>query len=496
MTFTPDHHDDTHGLPDHRIDPSIDINDLDLRPEEELLSATVVDIPTPKQPLSAMEALQILASAQAPTDIGQHGPLLAAGAFPEHKTITELRLYEAIFGRDTLIAARFLSDQFPALTRSTVTHLAELQGVAVNPRAEEEPGKIIHEARPIDDLIADQLTRTRGWAWPYYGSIDATPLFISTAARYVLDHDQNFIHEPFSTRNQQTKTIGQAIDAAVGWMTKKMDQNPEGLLESHQMNKAGGNLIQSWKDSLDSHHHSDGTLANFSYGIASIEVQGYAYDALLDAAELYTRIKASSKKINELQNRAEHLRNLILNKFWLDNISFFALGSDRDKNGKIRLLDVRSSNAGQLLNSRLLDGQDQKISEIRQKIANTLLSPSLLSQRGIRTLATNENRYRPRSYHNGSVWIWDNYWISLGLLRHGFTDEAKDLWKRILTTVKQAKCFPEFVSGDDTDPLLPNRTIRVHDNVYNFDHSIEQPPQHIQAWTVASVIAINHHGKS
>lgn len=492
MPFAPDHHDDTHSLGRERFDPRIDINAIPFRPEERLISAVIVDSPEPQKPLSAIEALQLLAGAEKPEDIGKHGPLLASIAFPEHQSITELRLYEVVFGRDSLIAARLLADQFPALTRSTVLRLAELQGTTHNTAAEEEPGKIIHEARLADDPIAQELTRTRGWEWPYYGTIDATPLFMSAAARYILDHDQDFIHEPFAARDQQTKTIGQAIDAAAKWLQQKMDQNPEGLLESLYMNKIGSNMIQSWKDSVDSHHHSDGSLPNFSRGIASIEVQGYVYDALLNVAELYTRIKATSAMIQDLTNHAARLRDVILNQFWVASGSFFALGSDRDDKGNLRLLDVRASNMGHLLNSRLLDGKDAKIKSMRDNVVNTLLSPSLRSQRGIRTLARNENRYRPRSYHNGSVWPWDTNWIALGLKRQGYLNEAQDLCRRTLNIISTTKCFPEFVSGDDSDHPLPNRVIKVHNVINDIDYGIEQPPQRIQAWTVASAVAAEH----
>jgi glycogen debranching enzyme len=190
-----------------------------------------------------------------------------------------------------------------------------------------------------------------------------------------------------------------------------MNQNPEGLLESLQLNPRGQNIIQSWKDSLDSHSHADGSLANFTLGITSIEVQALAHDALRDAADLLGR--------PEFEQQAERLKQTILENFWITDQQgrFFAMGSDRDENGSVRLLDVRASNMGHLLNSRLLDGDD--LASYREAIVRAIFAPEMLSRAGIRTLASNENRYRPHSYHNGSVWPWDTFWISLGLLRHG-----------------------------------------------------------------------------
>ena len=195
-----------------------------------------------------------------------------------------------------------------------------------------------------------------------------------------------------------------------------------------------------------------------------------------------------------LRERAEKLHDLILNRFWLEDEAggYFALGSDRDEAGNLRLLNVRASNMGHLLNSRILEGDNPQLKHIRTELVETLFSPTLLSKRGVRTLASQENRYQPRSYHNGSVWPWDTTWISLGLLRHGYIKEAQDLWRRVLNTIAETKCFPEFVAGKDDEPPMPSRIIRVHDLMYDFDHSVEQPPQQIQAWTVASVVAIEH----
>lgn len=442
------------------IDPRIDPSTIPLRPEEKLISAQLVDIKKPKKPLSALEALQLLAGVDRPEDIGKRGPVVASRIYSGHEAVIALRLYEVVFGRDSLIVARLVEDQFPELTHTTVEYLAQRQGKRYNESAEEEPGKIVHENRPPEDPIAISLTKTRSWGWPYYGSVDATPLFITAAFA-----------------SDQAGVLEKNVQAAARWLLKKMSENPEGLLESRPLNPKGQNMIQSWKDSLDSHHHADGSLANFSAGIASIEVQGYVYDALLACG---------------LKTKAEKLRAVILEKFWIEDEKggYFALGSDRDASGKLRLLDVRTSNIGHLLTSQLLDGDD--VQDIREKLVKTLFSEELLSKRGIRTLATHENRYRPNSYHNGSVWPWDTMWISLGLLRHGYTKEAKDLWGRILAMIAETKRFPEFVSGDDIQPPLNRRRIVVHDTHYNFNNTIEQSPQEIQSWTVASVVAIEH----
>ena len=277
------HHDDTHSASQNAFDPRINLRSLTLRPEEQVISATQVELKDPQENLTALDALQLLAGVSRPENIGKAGPVVASRIFSGHESVTDLRLYEVVFGRDSLIVARLVAEQFPELTRSTVKHLAALQGVGHNDLAEEEPGKIIHEDRPPDDPIAIAMTKTRGWQWPYYGSVDATPLFVSALIWYTRQHDSTFLEETFTARDGQTKTMREALIAATAWITKKMDENPEGLVESRQLNKIGGNMIQSWKDSLDSHSHADGSLVNFKSGIASIEVQALAHGALRDA---------------------------------------------------------------------------------------------------------------------------------------------------------------------------------------------------------------------
>jgi glycogen debranching enzyme len=466
---------------DHGNDPA-----AMLRPEERLLSVQEVPATTPVEPPSPLEALQLLAGVSNPSDIGKNGPLVASRALAANQHRKELRLYEALFGRDSLISAYFLLDQFPALARITLLKLAELQGVVLDEASEEEPGEVVHEARDPNDPIAKTLTETRGWHWPYYGSIDATPLFVIVAGEYIRRHDRQFLKETYTDRTGRVRPIAYAIRQAVAWMLQKSASNPDGLVESQRLNQHGGHINQAWKDSRDSYHHADGSLANAQSGVASIEVQGYVYDALLIAGEVLNE---------DFGAAAQQLKTTVLERFWIEDEqgAYFALGSDRDSAGKLRLLRIRTSNMGHLLNSRLLDGNDREIVEKKRLLVQTLFSPSLLTAYGIRTLASHENRFRPHSYHNGSVWPWDTFYIALGLLRQGFRPEAEELWQKIERVLAATKRFPEFICGaDNPKTLLPSRLIRAYDTQYKFEHAIEQPPQEIQAWTVAAAVAIEH----
>lgn len=468
------------------IDPRIPLETIPLRPEETLISARRVDAKDPQHSLSPLDALQLLAQVNRPEDIGKAGPVKGSAALPENQAVNELRRYEVLFGRDSLVTAHLVFDQFPLLTRATVRRLAELQGVSYDSSSEEEPGKIVHEARPVDDPMSPFLMENWGWKLPYYGTLDATPLFITAVVRYASRHNQSLLQETYIGRDNQQHTIEESILAALGWLKKKLDYSPDGILEARRINTKGGLVAQSWKDSRDAHHHSDGSLVDFNATISSIDVQAKVFDALHDAAKLFPG------QARELHHRAEKIRSTVLTKFWVEDHlgGYFALGSERDNRGDIQLLRVRTSNIGHLLNSRLLQGDD--CAHHREEIVKTLLSPLMLSRAGIRTLAANENRYRPYSYHNGSVWPWDTCWISLGLWQHGYYEQAQDLWKRIGDVIKTTKRFPELVCGADDQPLIANRLIKVYDTKYKFENRIEQPPQEIQAWTVASAVAIEH----
>lgn len=492
-------HNDTHSLESGFIDSNIDPASVPLRPEEKIISAQIVSIRKPAQPINALSALQLLCNAKQPGDIGKKGPAVAALAFPESANTQELRLYEVVFGRDSLITARFVLNYFPELMRSTILRLAELQGVQCNEKSEEEVGRIIHEARSAKDPLAQAITKARGWEWPYYGTIDATPLFISAVANFALQHDPTILKETFVDRTGASKTVVNALEVALGWLKNKIGENPEGFVESRRHNTIGGNLIQSWKDSADSHHHANGNLANINQGISSIEVQGLTYDALLDTIDLYQGVLTDKMAmIPELKALAEQISRNVFRYLWVNdkNGAFFALGSDRDNNGNLRPLAIRTSNMGHLLNTRLLDGTSSELKHIKDQLVENLFSPQLLAKHGIRTLADNENRYRPLSYHNGSVWPWDNFFISLGLLRQGYSIQARDIWQRILGIINHTQRFPELVSGENTtEPILSKRFISVLDTKYNITHAIEQPPQEIQAWTVAAVVAIEYLNK-
>lgn len=433
---------------------------------------------------------------------GETGPAFAAGVTKKNKDIEELRKFEALFGRDSIRMAVDVFKEKPLLLETTLGKLAELQGVTENTYSEEEPGRIIHESRdPQVDEIAREITKNDGWEWPYYGSVDATPSFVVAIHKYVTQTPEGpaFLEKEYIGKDGKEHTMLTALEASVDWIKTRMDSNPEGLLEfKAKFPKSIENQV--WKDSWDSYHHADGTMANHEQGIASVEVQALAYDALLDAAELYEHLPTEQsakyeKEIKELRSRAQNLREQVLTKFWIEdkNGGYFALGTDRDDSGNLRQLQIRTSNMGHLLNSRILDGDDEAITSKREAIIKTLFAPNMLNASGIRTLANDGVRFRPGAYHNGNVWLWDTYLISQGLERQGYYGLSWELNKRIWSVYNKFNIFPEFArGGNETEPMLNTRTIDIWDEDNNRNNRIEQRPQELQGWSVAALLDIKY----
>jgi glycogen debranching enzyme len=385
-----------------------------------------------------------------------------------------LRLFEVVFGRDSLTVALVVSDLFPRLLEATVLHLAGLQGREFNALREEEPGRIAHEMR---DVETDGV-----WGYPYYGSVDATPLFIRAAVR-AIERRPEFAVTPV---HGGKATVRDSLDAAVAWVLRRLAEDDLGLLSYRRANPHGLEN-QVWKDSWDSMSHADGTICNHDAPVASVEVQALAYDALIEAAVHHPTSAVLLEAAGRLERAVEkHL--------WIDDPEggFYAIGVDRDPNSHApRPLKTRASNMGWLLGSRLLDRPEHAAR--RRRLVELLLSDEFLAEGGIRTLSAREDRFRPRAYHNGNVWGCDNYLISLGCVRQGFRDEAQELQRRLVASCRATCRFPEFVAGGEPgSELIAKRIVDVYDSRNARVNRVEQPPQEIQAWTVAAMVAIEH----
>ncbi len=348
-----------------------------------------------------------------------HGPVPAAG----------IPWYVAAFGRDALLTAYMLLPHHPEVAEGTLRYLAAHQGKQADAYRAEAPGKVMHELR------FGELTRLgESPHSPYYGTIDATALFI------VLLH----CHYQDTGGLALVRELKPHWEAALAWMTEHGDVDGDGFLEFVGAEVGKGLVVQSWKDSHDSMSHADGALATGA--IAVSEVQGYAYAAYGAAAHFYADL-GDAEQATRWRERADKLKAEFHQAFWLDDLSTYAMALDGDK----RPLKVQNSDAGHLLWSGIVP------ESVAPKLVKTLMNEALWSGWGIRTLGRREARYNPVSYHNGSVWPHDTALIAGGMARYGFRDEVARIREAIfdLAATQRDLRLPELIAGYDRSDAPP-----------------------------------------
>ncbi|UZX02077.1 amylo-alpha-1,6-glucosidase [Arthrobacter sp. CDRTa11] len=333
--------------------------------------------------------------------------------------------FMTLFGRDSLLASEMALPVDPSLALGTLQTLADRQGTVVDPMSEEEPGKILHEVR-LD--VSSGLSL--GGKSVYYGSVDATPLFVvvlGSASRY------GFFAETISA-------LMPHADRALDWISEYGDKDGDGFVEYQRLNPRG--LInQGWKDSWDGINFADGSMAEGS--IALCEVQGYVYAAYTGRAWM-AYDAGDTATATRYADKAAQLKKQFNEQFWMPDRGYYAVALD----GRKRQVDACASNMGHCLVYGLVD-EDKA-----PQVVEHLMSPEMFSGWGVRTLASNMGAYNPASYHNGSVWPHDNALIASGLLRYGFIAEAQ----RISTALLEAAEYsggrlPELFCGFSRDQI-------------------------------------------
>ena len=304
--------------------------------------------------------------------------------------------FMTVFGRDSLLTAWMALLLDPALALGTLRTLARFQGTEVEPRSDQEPGKILHEMR-----FGLDSAHSLGGGSVYYGSIDASPLFVmllGEAASWGADA-------------ASVAELLPAADRALAWIESYGDRDGDGYVEYERATDRGLRN-QGWKDSFDGVTFADGRIADTPIALA--EVQAYAYAAYVARSQLAHRA-GEDATARRWADRAEALRAAFNRDFWLPDRGWFALGLDRDK----RAIDSLASNMGHCLWTGIIE--PDKAAEV----AEHLLSAEMFTGWGVRTLASSMAAYNPMSYHNGSVWPHDNALIAAGLMRYGFVEHAQ-----------------------------------------------------------------------
>ena len=342
--------------------------------------------------------------------------------FPEQSMpAAGLPWFMTVFGRDSLITSFQALPHVPELAETTLRVLAARQATKDDPFRDAEPGKILHEIRFGELTHFDERPHS-----PYYGTADATPLFL-----VLLDEYERWTGDADLVRELEPEAR-----AALAWIDEHGDGDGDGFVEYERRNTESGLENQCWKDSWDSMRFADGSIAKGA--IAACEIQGYAYDARVRCARLAREIWGDDGLAGRLESDAAQLRKRFNEAFWMEERDFYALALDGEK----RQVDSITSNPGHLLWSGIVDDERAEV------VARRLLNEALFSGWGVRTMAAGEEAYNPIRYHNGTVWPHDNSLIAHGLARYGFRDEAA---KIAFATLEAATHFdyrlPEVFAG-------------------------------------------------
>jgi glycogen debranching enzyme len=305
--------------------------------------------------------------------------------------------FMTMFGRDSILTSLQTLAFTPELAATTLTVLGEWQSNRVDDFRDEEPGKIPHELRYGELTAFDERPHS-----PYYGTADATPLFVVLMDEY----------ERWTGDTGLVERMEPTARAALNWIDEYGDLMGNGYIAYQRRNEETGLENQCWKDSWDAINYRNGYLPD--YPRATCELQGYAYDAKIRGARLAREIWNDPMLADRLEAEAADLRGRFNEDFWIEDGQYFAVALD----GGGRKVDSLTSNIGHLLWSGIVDDEKAK------PLVEHLMGPHLFSGWGVRTLSDLDMRYNPIGYHVGTVWPFENSFIAWGLRRYGYHQEA------------------------------------------------------------------------
>lgn len=331
----------------------------------------------------------------------------------------------SLFGRDSLLTAWMALLVDPELALGVLETLARFQGTDVDPRTEEEPGRILHSLR-----FGSSSGLAFGGGPQSFGTVDATPLFVMLLGEL----------RRWGLAPELVDRLLPHADRALQWVEDFGDRDGDGYVE-YQRASDRGRLHQGWRDAPDAMRSAGGDVARPPIALA--EVQGYVYAAYV-ARSHFAREAGDVDGAMRWRAKANDLRAAFNRDFWVEEQNYVAMGLDHEK----RPLDAVCSSAGHCLWTGILD-EDKAAA-----VAERLLSPQMFSGWGVRTLATSMAGYNPISYQNGSVWPHDNAIAAAGLMRYGFVSEAQQVIVGMLDAAGAlGGRLPELFAGFDRAEL-------------------------------------------
>ncbi len=354
--------------------------------------------------------------------------------------------FTTLFGRDSLITAMQMLPIKPEIAAQTLRLLSTYQAHEEDARRDAQPGKILHELRVGELAAIGSIPHS-----PYYGSVDATPLFLILMDEYVRWTGDLALFSELRT----------PMELALQWIDRYGDSDGDGYVD-YKATSTLGQVNQGWKDSLDAIMNADGSFAKPP--IALVEVQGYVYRAKRGLARLYER-SGDADQAAQMRKSAETLQAKFNRDFWNEQLGIYVLALQEHG----RPAAVVASNAGQALWSGIADA------ELARRTVQRLMSRDMFSGWGIRTLAQTEKSYNPIGYHVGSIWPHDNAIIADGFQRYGFHEEAMRVLMGVINAAMNFEEFelPELYSGFSRE---------------QYDVPVHYPAAcHPQAWAAGSV---------
>jgi glycogen debranching enzyme len=346
--------------------------------------------------------------------------------FPERVVVAAgAPWFMTVFGRDSLLTAWMALLVDPDLARGVLQTLARFQGKEIDPRQEEEPGRILHEMR-----FGDAASLSLGGGSIYYGTADATPLFVMLLGEM----------RRWGVAREMVDELLPNAARAIEWIEQFGDSDGDGYVEYKRATDRGL-ANQGWKDSWDGIRYGDGKVAEAP--IALCEVQAYTYGAYLASAHFAFEV-GDTATYDRFRAKAAQLKAAFNRDFWLEDRGWFAVGLDADK----RPIDSLTSNIGHCLWTGIVDEDKAR------RVAEALISPKMFNGWGVRTLSAESGGYNPISYHCGSVWPHDTAIVAAGLARYGFDGAAQMLVRALIdAAVSEGGRLPELFSGLDRGEL-------------------------------------------